>query len=31
MRADINFTLSGGGDRFTFNGAKAFSVPRLDT
>ncbi|MCI0334288.1 MAG: hypothetical protein L0228_13800 [Planctomycetes bacterium] len=27
MRADINFMLSGGGDAFSFNGAKAFGPP----
>ena len=30
MRADVNFTLSGDGDRFTFNGAKVL-VPEPGT
>ena len=31
MRADVNFKLSGGGDIFTFNGAKTLAVPEPST
>jgi hypothetical protein len=32
MRADVNFRLSGGGDLFTFNGAKVLTpVPEPGT
>jgi hypothetical protein len=30
MRADVNFSLSGGGDVFTFNGAKTL-IPEPGT